>query len=791
MGSLETLGQIVDYMQGLLGGASGTATEDRLPFDLGAELGRYTLATVPALGSGFTQKGLFDGPVYVTTDGTALNVSVCARLSRRGVDAQPVTNAPDGATAVVYLGGLRAVSSDAEAIAVNKDAFQSARRLGAALDGGSVDGLFVTLQDTGGRFGLSPIPAHGAYLAGLASLARTAHQEWPKATIKAVDLDRADRDSDAIADAIAHELLAGGAELEVGLSASGDRVTLTSFNVPVTASTPAIDEHDVIVVSGGARGVTAACMIAWAERTKAKFVMLGRTPLADEPACCVGVEDDAGLKRALLGDARARGEKVTPAQLGKQASKILAAREIRGTLSAIVAVGGHAQYEAVSVTDGPGVAAVLDRVRSTVGPVTGIVHAAGVLADKRIVDKTDDDFAFVFDTKIDGLQALLAASAHDALKVFAVFSSVAARCGNNGQCDYAMANEVLAKVCADMAMTHPDRVVKSFGWGPWEGGMVTPQLKARFEALGVAMIPLDVGARMFVDEMTMVDRTTVDLVFGGEPRAEALIEDDASPPSTTVEIVVDKATHPYLVDHAIAGTPVVPVVTVADWFARAARAARPSLHLGSLDELRVLKGIRLDGYAKGGDRFSLRCEPDTADDNLLTLELRSHGGILHYRAKARMVGEAPRSTAGAPAATGGAWSGDVYGDVLFHGAAFRVIDAMTGASDAGVSASIHGVKAKHWPDEPWALDVAALDGGLQLALLFTKHALGGASLPTSIESVRSYQSTPSSGPLQCVATKRRLKSAGATTDIAFISESGERVLELRGVQTHLLPSTGA
>ena len=49
----------------------------------------------------------------------------------------------------------------------------------------------------------------------------------------------------------------------------------------------------------------------------------------------------------------------------------------------------------------------LEAVRATWGPVTGLVHGAGVLADKKIGDKSDEDFNKVFATKVLGLQVLL------------------------------------------------------------------------------------------------------------------------------------------------------------------------------------------------------------------------------------------------------------------------------------------------------------------------------------------------------------------------------------------------
>ena len=41
----------------------------------------------------------------------------------------------------------------------------------------------------------------------------------------------------------------------------------------------------------------------------------------------------------------------------------------------------------------------LDRARQNFGPITGVVHGAGVLADKRLEDKTLAQFDLVTDTR--------------------------------------------------------------------------------------------------------------------------------------------------------------------------------------------------------------------------------------------------------------------------------------------------------------------------------------------------------------------------------------------------------
>ncbi len=811
MGSLRTLGAIVEYMKGVgePGASAPAAAPATVPLaapvavpavpaavhaaKAAPALGRFALERIAAPATGLAQPGLLSGGEVWVTGSPELDEPLAAELRSRGVNAKATSSVPEGATACLYLGGLRDVADVAAAIAVNREAFALARTLAGRLE--KERGLFVTVQDTGAAFGTAPMDPRRAWLAGLPALVKTAGQEWLQASLKAVDLERGGRGPEEIAKALAAELLEGGGEAEVALPAAGGRFTLRSVAKPVTAGASVIGNGDVVVVSGGARGVTAACVEEWARESRARFVLLGRTPLAPEPACCAGIADEAGLKKALLAEARGRGESPTPAELGARVHEVLANREIRRTLAAIAAARGEARYEAASVEDAGALDAVLARVRSEWGPVAGLVHAAGVLADRNISQKTDAQFERVFDTKVQGLRALLAATANDPLKLLCVFSSVSARCGNNGQADYAMANEVLAKVAWAESRRRPDVVVKSFGWGPWEGGMVTPQLKERFAALGVPMIPLAVGARMFVDELRGAERAEVELVLGGEPKAEALLFAGAEARVQELEVKVQRGSHGWLEGHSIKGTPVVPVVLAAEWLSRAARSFRPGLALAALHDIKVLKGIRLGGFDNGGDRFVIQARQTSGGPGTwLQLDVRGSAGTHHYSARAELRPELRAPESELPELPLGEWSGEpIYRDLLFHRGAFELIEEVDGISDHGAGGRVMGVERAGWPNgtaNPWQLDVAALDGGLQVAVLFAQRMLGKESLPTTIGELRSYRSAPSPGVVSVAAYRRKVGSLGVTTDIHFTDDEGRRLASLLGVETHAY-STGS
>jgi hypothetical protein len=88
-----------------------------------------------------------------------------------------------------------------------------------------------------------------------------------------------------------------------------------------------------------------------------------------------------------------------------------------------------------------------------------------------------------------------------------------------------------------------------------------------------------------------------------------------------------------------------------------------------------------------------------------------------------------------------------------------------------------------WPAEPWRTDPAALDGGLQLALLWSNRMLGGPSLPMAVSSVRTFRTGPPDGPVRAVLTGERRGRDKTVTDIVFVEEATGRVVnELRGVE---------
>ncbi len=811
MAALVTLQEIVDYLQSLIGptangapptaqpppsaaNSNGTPVGDCVPFELaGAAIARHTMRAVAAPASGMGMPGLHtaaDVQIVRTQDAeNDVADALAAILRNHGIDATVVAEPSADAEAVIHLGGLNRTTSREDTLALNRIVFADAQRLAAKFQ--ERGGVFITVQDTGGTFGLLTEPGERAWAGGIAALAKTAAQEWPAAEVKAIDIAVGQQSPIAVAENLAQEILAGGVELEVGVGSTHGRVTVVADAGQVATRRRRIDQRDVIVVSGGGRGVTAASVIALAKETQASFVLMGRTELGDEPAEAHGLTTDAELKRALLAAAAAQGLKLTPKELEQQVQRILADREVRATLAALTDAGSRVRYTAADVRNASQLGVLLDSVRAEFGPITGLVHGAGVLADAPLHKKTLDGFDRVFETKVGGLCALLDATAADPLKLVCLFSSVAARSGNIGQSDYAMANEILNKVAlAEQARRGPDCLVRALGWGPWDSGMVTPGLKAMFESRGISLIPLANGAQAFVREV-LDGQTDSPEVILGEGVLAGLPTHPMPAEGRIARVVAHVTRQPYLADHRIQGNVVLPVVQALKWFVRMAEACRPGHRVERVLDLRVLRGVTLHDFEQHGDAMLVRCTPVEDQQDRLTCTLSDISEQLAYYSATVEMGSGPTDEpANAPAVSAAPLGGRQIdrdacytGGALFHGPAFQVLKGVD-CRDSSATASLYGLMTAGWQGEFSATDPAALDGCLQAALVWSFDQLGRKVLPLRVGEVVRYRAGALGDGLRCELSNGEAKNNRAVCDLDLLDAENLLVASFKRLELY-------
>ncbi|PIG93475.1 SDR family NAD(P)-dependent oxidoreductase [Gloeocapsopsis sp. IPPAS B-1203] len=345
-----------------------------------------------------------------------------------------------------------------------------------------------------------------------------------------------------------------------------------------------VDSNSVFLVSGGAKGITAQCVIELAKAKQCKFMILGRSSPSPEPVWAMGCHDEAELKKRIMEYLVASGEKPTPVMVQKQYKAIASSREIQATLNAIEQAGSKAEYFSVDVTDTEALQAIADRLTA----VTGIIHGAGNLADKRIEKKTSEDFDTVYAAKVTGLANLLRYIPASQLQQLILFSSVAGFYGNVGQADYAIANEILNKSAHLVKYHHPDCHVVAINWGPWDSGMVSPELKKAFAERNIETIPIQVGAKMLVEELESTHQAPQIIV--GSPLVFS--ESFSSQLQTFCiqrHLTVDA--NPFLQDHVIANRPVLPATCAIAWIANTCEQLYPGYQFSNCRNYKVLKGI--------------------------------------------------------------------------------------------------------------------------------------------------------------------------------------------------------
>ena len=760
VGSLRTLRQIVEAI-GVPAGPSAASAPAAAVASASKLERRILLATAqPPLNNGKPFPLGKGAKVMVFSSGASLATALEAELKALGLTVVKEPTAD--------LAGLFLVESPL------RESFQTVRSAAAALR--AHKGLLVSVARLDGRFGLTgnfPAPESGA----LTGLPKTAAHEWPEVTCRAFDVDNAFRDDKAVAKKLIQEISHGG-PLELGLTA-GQRFALETPLEEVSVTGPIFKKGDVVLVTGGARGVTAATVIALAKSSQPTLVLLGRSPLpAEEPAWARGLTQDGALKKAIL--QHEFNGKASPKDIEVRFKALQAQREVHGNLEAIRKAGSKVEYRSVDVRDQQAVANMIHEISSTLGPVQGIVHGAGVLADKKIEEKTDEMFDSVFSTKITGLKHLLQ-PLHDArLKAIVLFSSVTARFGRPGQVDYCMANDLLNKTAQLEAQRRPGCRVVSLNWGPWGGGMVTEGLKKEFQRLGVGLIELEAGAEAMVRELSAAPGGAVEILYGdGFPAPPG----SDKPGGGLLQVVASVDEFPCLESHQVGGRPVVPVALQIEWFAQAATAAQVGQRFRGLRQLQILRPISLENgdvtlqVVQNGDLFELR---------------NAQTGQVHSRAAVDLGSELPEapslaSVNGLAQQTYPHSNPAIYKDHLFHGPHFHAVKNVRGWSSHGIVAQVGTLpKVSDWIKQPlrsdWLADPLAVDAALQLGILWGIEALGKPSLPMVVGGYQQFQRKFPRGGVEARLWVEKSSPSKIVASVDFVDNQGTLVARLSDVE---------
>jgi NAD(P)-dependent dehydrogenase (short-subunit alcohol dehydrogenase family) len=563
--SAKTLRTIADTARGLIGGIAVplVAVPEKSKRDPEAKPARAQHDDVPRFlleiqDAPLPKRSSPVGPddlVVITDDGRGVAERVAASLRAGGAqvallgriggddpedgnaedltDARSVTERLDAIRAqflrpisgILHLLPLRHAAHPT-AIEAQHDAEHAVRTLlhltrGAASDlkgaGKGCRGWVIAATAMGGAFGAQSngnewVFGHGA----IAGFIKTLVVEWPQVRCKVVDLE-VDHPS-MVAERLVGEIECGADFAEVGFRGS-QRITVRPMRNlldEAERAESAIDPQAVLLVTGGARGITAAITIDVARRYQPTLVVVGRTAAAssDEPDHLEGVRSERELKAALIAEARRTGQPISAIAIEKAYTTLLHQREVRDNLNEMRRLGARVDYRQTDVVDDRAFGAVIEDTYRIYGRLDGVIHGAGVIEDALLEHKTPESFGRVFDTKMRSALTLARHVRPESLRFLALFTSVAGRFGNRGQIDYAAANESLNKLAMYLDVRWPGRIV-SLNWGPWATlGLASGAVRQELIDRGMKPIEIADGCLAFDRELKYGRKGQVEVVLG-------------------------------------------------------------------------------------------------------------------------------------------------------------------------------------------------------------------------------------------------------------------------------------
>src|SRR6266508_1766005 len=287
----------------------------------------------------------------------------------------------------------------------------------------------------------------------------TLHLEHPKLLCKTLEVRQEGAGYERILDAVLAEFQAHTQDAAAVRYEAQERYIkkLKAFDLEEAAGLPSqgvgLREKGVYLITGGAGGLGLIFAECLAKEHKARLVLTGRSKLSAE-------------REAKLDELRKSGAEIL--------------------------------YLPADVSNYEDVNNLVNESKSRFGKINGIIHAAGVLRDSYIRNKTPEEMSAVFAPKVYGTLHLDEVTRNEELDFFVTFSSLAAVTGNAGQCDYSFANHFMDSFVAERELLRAKGArygkTLSVNWGLWaDGGMKVDEQTELYLKKTVGMRPLGIA----------------------------------------------------------------------------------------------------------------------------------------------------------------------------------------------------------------------------------------------------------------------------------------------------------
>jgi len=697
-----------------------------------------------------------------------------------------------------------------------KELFATMRALYGEID--RPERFLVTATRMGGRFGYDSDGATAPLGGAVSGFTKTYARERPEALVKVVDF-AGDEGEDAVAAALLEEATRDPGPVEVGRS-RGDRWTIALSEIPVEDGQAGLDfgEDSVFLVTGAAGSITSAIVADLASAAPgATFHLMDLAPAPDEndPDIRAFVEDRDGLKKDLFERIRASGEKATPVKV----EKILAGLERKvaavAALRAIRSRGGTAIYHSIDLRDHERVKTTVREIVEQYDGIDVILHAGGLEISRLLPDKSPDEFELVFDVKAQGWLSVMQGCEGRLPKASVAFSSIAGRFGNGGQSDYAAANDLLAKTSSALRARGVRAMVMD--WTAWGGiGMATRgSIPKMMEMAGIDMLPPDAGIAYIRRELISGGRADEIVVAG----ALGILMEERDPhggldpdrvgsespmigrvcgafvqDGWVVETEFDPKEQPFLDDHRIDGTAVLPGVMGIEAFAEIARLAYPERTVVRVEDVEFVAPFKF--YRDEPRTVVVRARFGRDGDDIVGdcrfIGRRKLAGqsepseTVHFTARVCLA-EGPLEPMTREVPEVEEWLGkDAIYEVYFHGPAYRVLERAGRAGADAVGEYAGELPTHHAPESaPLALEPRWIEACFQTAGVQSIGKTGVMALPSGIRRVWWHGGPVDSGTIRAVTSP----AEDGTVSADVVDTEGRVLVHLEGYRTADLPAS--
>ncbi|MEA3307473.1 MAG: SDR family NAD(P)-dependent oxidoreductase, partial [Elusimicrobiota bacterium] len=517
------------------------------------------------------------------------------------------------------------------------------------------------------------------------------------------------------------------------------------------------------------------------------------------------------LKAKLWQDLKASGKKATPVILEREFTKIKDSALLYKTIEEFKALGSKVTYYCCDLNNKEMFDSTIETIRKDFGKLDGVIHFAGLERSKLIADKTVDEFYAVFNTKANSAMNLLHSEIVKERGFWVMISSIAGKFGNLGQSDYAAASDYISK----LAISLQNKGARAFAVDMTAyaniGMAIRPGVEAFLKSQKVDFIYPNEGMLTIADELIygkepeivlsaslgkMDWDTQLELAdgmeFSGDSGSESNFHFIKNAKKTAGGAQGAKefniADDPYLLDHAINGTPLVPGVMGIETFAQTA-AFTLGKNPKALKDIRFQLPIKLlknkparikITAEKEGEEIGMKMESDFINSKGVKLgKTRTH-----FKGKFSETFNSKWDSIEKPAIPNKNKykinSEDIY-KVYFHGPSFQVLDGIISLEKDKVLGVFKTPKMPLWQTkhEKLLAHPMAIEAAFQTCGYRDIHFESKMALPDSVDEIIIHDNERTTDKLYVYSVYKGVNSEGKSAYDAFVfDEKGNIRLEV-------------